>query len=80
MEYISEESHILQDLEERGQGAVCASQDGDDRVADVAPNLDRDVEIDDEGRILNCWWDEEGGVSIRHSNHSSEETLLGNVS
>ena len=55
MEYISEESHILQDLEERGQGAVCASQDGDDRVADVAPNLDRDVEIDDEGRILNCW-------------------------
>ena len=36
-----------------------------------APFLDRDIEVDCEGGVLDGWLDEEGGV--RHSNHSKEE-------
>ena len=60
----------MQDLKEGGQRSGGAAQVGEDRVAGGAPRLDFDVEVDCEGGILDGWGDEEGGVSIRHSNHS----------
>ena len=66
------ESHRLQNLGERGRGAVYIDQDGEDIVAGGAPLLDSDVEVNGEGGVLNCWRDEEGGVSISHSNNSRE--------
>ena len=49
------ESNRLRDLEERGQGSGCAAQAGEGRVAGGSPLLDRDVEVDGEGGVLDFW-------------------------
>ena len=78
-EEIVGEIHRLQDLEERGHGYGCTAHAGDDRVEGGAPLLDRNVEVDGEGGILYCWWDEEWGVSSRHINQSREDNWLRNI-
>ena len=45
----------MRDLEERGQISGCAAQAGEDRLAGGAPLLDRDVEVDCEGGVLDYW-------------------------
>ena len=48
------ESPRLRDLEERGKGSGCATRAGKDRVVGRSTLLDHDIEVDDEGGILDC--------------------------
>ena len=45
----------LRDLEEGGQRSDSAAQAGEDTVAGGAPLLDRDIEVDCEGGVLDGW-------------------------
>ena len=69
----------LQDLEDRGQRSGSNTQAGEVRLVGGAPLMYHDVEVYCEGGVLDSWLYEEGGFSISHSNHSREDTLLGNI-
>ena len=43
-------------------------------MAGGAPLMDHEVEVDGEDGILDCWRDEEVGVSRRQINPSREDT------
>ena len=47
------DSYILQYLEKRVHRSECATQTFEDKVVGGAPLLDRDVEVDCEGGILD---------------------------
>ena len=44
-----------------------------------APLLDREIEVGCEGGVLDCWQNEERGLSSRQINHSREDTSLDNI-
>ena len=48
------ESHRMKTLEERGQGAGGAAQDGKDGVSGGSPLLGHEIRVDGEGGILDC--------------------------
>ena len=49
------DSDGMLDVEEIDHRAGCAGQVGEDRVADGSPLLDRDVDFDCEGGVLDGW-------------------------